>query len=257
VTSGSDRYVIVGTVADPASATAPARAAAWASPDGLAWTRAADSAAMDAGICVDTGETPFCGGMLAVTATATGFVAVGETCPGTFEGCRPAAWSTADGATWVRIDAGLDFTGRLDAVAFGAPGMVAAGRHCSGSTCSGVDALSTDGATWTFVPVAGTPSEESRLASDGGVVLGAAWDNDSKRFQVWRTTDGLTREPIEALSLPSNLQGIRSADIAVLGDQVVIVAWAWLDIPHDSGLPAQMNLSFQSPDEQQGARSQR
>lgn len=28
VTSGSDRYVIVGTVADPASATAPARAAA-------------------------------------------------------------------------------------------------------------------------------------------------------------------------------------------------------------------------------------
>jgi len=124
---------------------------------------------------------------------------------------------------------------------------VAAGRYCSESQCSGVDALSTDGATWTVVPVAGAPWQESRLASDGGVVLGAAWDYDNARFQVWRTTEGLTREPIEALSLPSDIQSIQGADIAVLVDQVVIVAWATLDIPHDSGLPAQLNLSFRSP----------
>lgn len=72
----------------------------------------------------------------------------------------------------------------------------------------------------------------------GASCSGAAWDYENARLQVWRTTDGLTREPIEALSLPSDIQFIQGADIAVLGDQVVIVAWAWLDIPHDSGLPA-------------------
>ena len=117
------------------------------------------------------------------------------------------------------------------------------------ATGSGVDALSTDGATWTFVPVAGTPSDESRLASDGGVVLGVGWKYGDATFQVWRSSDGLTRESIETISIPADVQTFSSADIAVRGNEAVIVAWVDREIPNDSGVPGlpPMNLSFQSP----------
>jgi hypothetical protein len=245
VVAGPRGYVIGGYVIDSAvpndTATYPARAAAWTSPDGITWTRAVDSADMDVGLCIDTGEDPGCGGMRAVATTATGFVAVGHRRTAADGVVRPAAWASPDGLTWVRSDTGLDFEGTLSAVAVGAPGIVATG--------SGVDALSTDGATWTYVPVTGTPSDESRLASDGGVVLGVAWNHGDARFQVWRSSDGLTREPIETISIPSDVQLFSSADIAVLGDRAVIVAWVELDTPRDGGPPPipPMNLSFQSP----------
>ncbi len=245
VAAGSGGYVIGGYVIDNAvpndTATYPARAAAWMSPDGVTWTRAVDNADMDVGLCIDTGEDPGCGGMRAVATTDTGFVAVGHRRTPGSDVVRPAAWTSPDGLTWTRSDAGLDFAGTLSAVAVGSPGIVATG--------SGVDALSTDGATWTFVPVAGTPSDESRLASDGGVVLGVGWNYGDARFEVWRSSDGLTREPIETLSIPSDVQTFSSADIAVLGDRAVIVAWVDLDTPRDSGPPPipPMNLSFQSP----------
>ena len=246
VAAGARGYVIGGYVIASAvpndTATYPARAAAWTSPDGATWTRAADNADMDVGLCIDTGEDPGCGGMRAVAATATGFVAVGHRRTPGDEVVRPAAWTSPDGLTWVRSDTGLDFGGTLSAVAVGATGIVATG--------SGVDALSTDGATWTFVPVAGNPSDESRLASDGGVVLGVGWRFGDARLQVWRSTDGLSREPIETISIPSDVLGFSSADIAVRGGRAVIVAWAIREFPRDGDGPPpvpDMSLSFQSP----------
>jgi hypothetical protein len=245
VAAGPGGYVIGGYVTDNAvpndTAIYPARAAAWMSPDGVTWTRAADNADMDVGLCIDTGEDPGCGGMRAVATTATGFVAVGHRRTPGDDIVRPAAWTSPDGGTWVRSDAGLDFAGTLSAVAVGAPGIVATG--------SGVDALSTDGATWTFVRVAGDASDESRLASAGGVVLGVAWNNVNATFQAWRSTDGLTREPIEGLSFPSDILNIQGIDIAVLGDRAMIVAWVSQLIPSDSEpvAPLELNLSFQSP----------
>jgi hypothetical protein len=90
---------------------------------------------------------------------------------------------------------------------------------------------------------------ESRLASDGGVVLGVAWNHVDATLQVWRTTDGRSREPIEGLSFPSDLLNIQSADIAVLGDRAVIVAWVSQLLPSDSEpvAPLELNLSFRSP----------
>jgi hypothetical protein len=238
-------YVIVGYVTDSEilndTATYPARAVAWASPDGLTWTRAADSPAMDVGLCIDTGEDPGCGGMRAVAATATGFVAVGHRRAPGDKVVRPAAWTSPDGLTWVLSDAGLDFPGTLVAVAVGAPGIVATG--------SGVDALSTDGATWTFVPVARPPTDESRLASDGDVILGVAWNHANAAFQGWRSMDGLTREPIETIDVPSDVVGISSADIGVRGDRAVIVVWASRTVPGDGPGPFRpdLSVSFQSP----------
>ncbi|MEX2010978.1 MAG: hypothetical protein WEF51_01940 [Chloroflexota bacterium] len=246
VAAGPGGYVIGGYVVDSTvpndAATYPARAAAWTSPDGVTWTRAADNADMDVGLCIDTGEDPGCGGMRAVAATANGFVAVGHRRTAA-DAIVPAAWTSPDGLTWVRSDAGLDFAGTLLAVAVGAPGIVATG--------SGFDALSRDGVSWTFVPASGPPSNDSRLASDGGVVLGVGWNNVNATFQAWRTTDGLTREAIETVSIPSDVLGVGSADIAVLGDQAVIVLWAIMDSPRDGdgAAPAlpDISLSFQSP----------
>lgn len=247
--AGSPRgYVIVGYVIDytgpggnARTATYPARAAAWASPDGVTWTRATDSVDLDIGLCVDTGEEPGCGGMRAVAASPAGFVAVGHRRAATGPGARPSAWTSADGLTWIRADAGLGRTGSLSAVAVGAPGVVATGP--------GVDALSTDGLTWTTRPIASPQDEESRLASDGGVVLGFGWNHSDATFHVWRTTDGLTREAIEAISIPADVQLITAADIAVLGDRAVIVIWVERQTPNDSGLPGlpPLNVSFQTP----------
>lgn len=253
IAAGPRGYVIGGYVIDNAvpndTATYPARAAAWTSPDGVTWIRAEDNPDMDVGLCIDTGEDPGCGGMRAVAVTATGFVAVGHrrTPPNAI---RPAAWTSPDGLTWVRSDAGLDFNGTLTAVAVGAPGIVATGSGFdSGATGSGFDAVSTAGDTWRFVPVTGTPVDESRLASDGGVVLGVAWNHVDATFRAWRTTDGVTRETIEGLSLPSDLLNIQGADIAVLGDRAVIVAWVSQLVPSDSEpiAPRELNLTFQSP----------
>lgn len=246
VAGGPGGYVIGGYVIDSEvpndTATYPARATAWASPDGVTWTRAADNADMDVGLCIDTGEDPGCGGLRAVAARGTGFVAVGHRRTPADGVVRPAAWTSRDGLTWVRSDAGLDFPGTLSAVAVGAPGIVATG--------SGFDALSSDGAVWTVAPATGTPSDESRLASDGAVVLGVGWRFDEPTLQVWRITDGLTREPIEAISIPSDVLGFSSADIAVRGNRAVIVLWAIREFPRDGdGTPSapDVSLSFQSP----------
>ena len=140
------------------------------------------------------------------------------------------------------MEAGLDFPGTLSAVAVGVPGIVATG--------SGRDALSTDGATWTSVPVAGIPLDDGRLASDGGVVLGVGWRFGDGTLQAWRSMDGLTREPIQTIAIPSDVLGFSSADVAVLGDRAVIVAWAIRASPRGGeGTPPvpDMSLSFQSP----------
>lgn len=265
VAANQQGYAIVGYVVNfvGPGPRAQARAAAWRSPDGVTWTRAIDTADMDVGPCVDTGEDPDCPRMRAVAPFESGFVAVGDVRSTPEPGVpgRPAAWTSRDGLTWTRSDAGLDFAGRLDAVAVGAPGIVAAGRFCVEARCSGVDAFSADGNTWAYVPVDGTPSEQSRLASDGGVVLGIGFNRDDAGLHIWRIMEPvlapgqeaetlptlLRREPIETPALPDNIQGFGEADVAVLGDRAVIVAWARLNIPHDSGLPPTMNLAFQSP----------
>ena len=107
-----------------------AHATAWASPDGVTWTRADDSEDLTLGGCAEADPRQDCGGMTAVAATPSGFVAVGYR----YEGGStqsPAAWTSPDGLTWTLTMAGLDFEGGLDSVAVGPVGVVAGGLACA------------------------------------------------------------------------------------------------------------------------------
>ncbi len=102
-------YVAVGSLVDGTRAQGPditARAAAWVSGDGVTWTRAADTADMNVGPCLDTLEEPSCGGMLGISPSGDGFVAVGYART-EFDACRPDPPSRVD----IRRRPGMDPVG--------------------------------------------------------------------------------------------------------------------------------------------------
>ena len=141
----------------------PARATAWASRDGVTWTRATDNDDMDVGPCFDTGETPDCGGMNAVVATGSGFAAVGEVRTG-IDGQppQPAAWTSKDGLTWTRAavagpggEETVNSGGFLSSVAAGDRGLVAVGTDCQPDCTGGIVATSVDGSDWTITRLTG------------------------------------------------------------------------------------------------------
>ena len=228
-----------------------AHAAAWTSPDGVTWTRATDTTAMDVGPCVDTGEAPYCGGMRAVAATAGGgFVAVGQALNGNAGQGRPAAWTSPDGLTWTLASNGLDFDGRLSAVATGGTGLVAVGMICKPDCLDGRDggvvATSIDGSTWTTAAVEGAPAL-SAVASAGEqyfAIGGTEADGSGPpQLQLWRSVDGLAWQRESSMPLIPDAIQFLGADIAASPDRVVVVVsgrWGGVD---DSF----QNVAFSSP----------
>lgn len=253
VAASPQGYVIVGYVIDfvDPGPSARARAAAWTSPDGVTWTRAADTADMDVGPCVDTGEAPSCGGMRAVVATATGFAAIGQaqTAADFTVPSRPAAWTSRDGLTWTRSDTGLDFNGLLSGVTAGGPGLVAVGTICEPSCVNvsppGVAATSRDGSTWTFSPVAGaTELGDVAFAAGQTFALGARVEflEPPAALQLWRSDDGIAWQLMPSLPTIRDATAYGSMDLTAADDRLVVVGWAEV-----SGADGVRNFTYLSP----------
>jgi hypothetical protein len=144
VTAGGPGLVAVGYD----NSSGDWRPAVWTSPDGMAWTRAADD-----------DETLGGGMMLAVAAGGPGLVAVGH--GGATEGDDPDAvvWVSADGLVWARVSHDESVFGGpglqvMQAVVAGGPGLVAVGAddYGSGRDSDAAVWLSVDGHVWSRVP---------------------------------------------------------------------------------------------------------
>jgi hypothetical protein len=188
--AGRDGYVIVGSrrVAGPGG-QARVFAAAWWSAGVTGWHRAGDETA--GALDGPDGSRQ----MLAVAATADGFVAVGS------HGPLPAAWTTPDGRTWSLADLPLP----AGATAAALQHVAAAGRTVVATgvarTAAGpvpyADRSADGGRTWTesALPVPAGTAQVSAVAAAGGgfTVTGTfgvtAGDRD---VVVWTSRDGKT-----------------------------------------------------------------
>ena len=183
--AGRDGYVIVGS-----QLVTPARtiAAAWWSAGLTGWLRAGDAVA---GAPDGTGSSQ----MLAVTATADGFLAVGS------HSSRPAAWTTAGGRTWTQTvlpqPAGAT-AAVLRHVCVGGRTVVAAGVAQTAAGQVPFAARSADGGrTWTesILPVPAGTAQVTALAAAAGrfTVTGTfgvrAGEQD---VVVWTSPNGTT-----------------------------------------------------------------
>ena len=192
--AGRDGYVIVGWQLVTGAADAaghpvtPTRtvAAAWWSAGLTGWRRAGDAGALDG-----AGNSQ----MLAVTATADGFLAVGS-----HDG-RPAVWTTPDGRTWTQADlpppAGAT-RAVLQYVAADGRTVVAAGVAQTAVGHVPFAARSADGGrTWTeaALPVpSGTAQVSALAAADGSFTVTGTFGvrPGEQDVVVWTSPDGTT-----------------------------------------------------------------
>ncbi len=245
ITADDRAYVMAGyaqTLAGDGQ-LGPAHAAAWTSPNGVDWTRATDSDDMDVGLCFDTGEEPTCGGMLDVASTPTGFVAVGRAMNGAAGPGRAAAWTSLDGLTWRRADAGLDFDGYLSGVAVGAAGLIAVGSICQ-PDCLGVAVTSTEGTGWTSVAVTGAPALEAIASSRGQqFAIGTRVDQSQGAFdlELWRSDDGVAWRRESGLPTMPDADEYIGSDIAASSDRVVVIVSA-----HVGGFASIQSMAYSS-----------
>lgn len=242
VAGGPRGYVIVGHVITDGPS---ARAVAWMSPDGVIWTRADDTAAMDVGPCVVTLEEPDCGGMAAVAATGSGFVAAGRARSGKGgnEG-RPAAWTSGDGLTWKAADVGgAGTTGSLSGVSVGGPGLVAVGELDG----HGLAATSEDGTRWSVSSVDSPALED--VASTGAEVFALGVlnrDVDPKtELQLWQSDDGVTWRQLRGLPSVAGAYGGYAMDLAAAPGRAVVIGRAGVIEP--SGADVFRIFSYASP----------
>lgn len=214
-------YVIVGYVIDNAAGPERlGRAASWTSADGVNWTRATDTSDMDVGPCIDTGEDPDCGGMRAVVATGSGFVAVGVAHTGSSPAQRrPAAWTSEDGLRWTRADDGLDVSGTLSGVTTGGRGLVAVGN----ADGRGVAATSVDGSTWRVATVIGATALQDVAAT--GTRMFAIGVRDPAEIQLWQSDDGIAWQRVEGLPWIAGASQYNGVDVAAAAGRVVVVGW--------------------------------
>jgi hypothetical protein len=195
--AGRDGYVIVGYQQQAQTAVIAGReqvvsvrtiAAAWWSAGLTGWQRAGDATAgaLDGG-----------GGrqMLAVTATADGFVAVGA------HGSRPAAWTTPDGRTWTQADLPLPAGAAravLTHVAADGRAVVAMGmaRTAAGQVPFAVRSAD-GGRTWSeaALPVPAGAAQVTGLAAANGRFTATGTFGTGTGHQdvvIWTSRDGTT-----------------------------------------------------------------
>ena len=232
--AGRDGYVIVGSQLVAAAAgqrgtSTRTIAAAWWSAGLTGWHRAGDAAAgnpmagstMAGGTAAGALDGAGNRQMLAVTATAGGFVAVGA------HGGLPAAWITPDGKTWAEADLPLPAgaTGAaLQHVAANGRTVVAAGVAQTAAGQVPFAARSADdgrGWTETALPVPAGTAQVSALAAAGGGftatgTFGAApGDRD---VVVWTSSNGATWQAATPTGLGLAAPGIQAiTGLAVSG----------------------------------------
>ncbi len=240
ITAGPDGYVMVGrALALSPTGDSEGHATAWASPDGVTWTRATDSEDLTLGGCVESDPIQDCGGMTAVAATPFGFVAVGYRWEGGTTQ-SPTAWTSPDGLTWTLTMAGLDFEGRLDSVVVGPVGVVAGGTLCAPQDCHGTSAVLGADGNWTVPPANGQAMGDlERLATVGDAMFGLTRTADL--LELWRSEDGRAWQRVEGLPSIADVQNYRGVDLAGTPDRLVVAGWAAV------GADTSRNFSYASP----------
>jgi hypothetical protein len=198
--AGQAGYVIVGsqrvTGPDGQSRTV---AAAWWSAGLDGWHRAGGAGVTSGtGVTGGTGVVGGAGGsrqMLAVAATAGGFVAVGS------HGRLPAGWTTPDGRTWSVADLPLPAgatAAALQHVAADGRTVVAAGvAQTRGGTVPYTVRSADGGRTWTEAPLpvpAGTAQVSAVVAADDGFTVAGTFGTTAgeRDVVVWTSRDGTT-----------------------------------------------------------------
>jgi hypothetical protein len=185
--AGPQIYVIVGHQDTQApDGTVTSIPAAWWSVGLTGWQRAA----------LDTTSGATTTQMTAVTAAATGFVAVGES------GDQPSAWTSPDGRNWTQADLPLPIGATravLQHVASYGRTAVAAGTAImqDGSQLPFAASSADNGATWTesALPVPQGAAAVTAIAADadGFAVVGTYGDTQAHQdVVVWTSRDGTT-----------------------------------------------------------------
>jgi hypothetical protein len=144
-------------------------AAAWASSDGITWTRTLNESVLGG-----TGDQA----MLSVTARAPGLVAVGyESSAEHPDSSAAAVWTSTDGLTWTRVPFDEEsLCGRryrhMTAVAAAGPGLVAVGYDGPHDDTDAAVWTSPEGVTWSRLPhveaVFGGPDDQRMLSVTAG-----------------------------------------------------------------------------------------
>ena len=165
----------------------PVRGLAWISSDGLTWTRVTGQIAFDGG------------GIEAVDATDSGFVAVGGA------GGHAAIWSSPDGLSWSRVaddpvfappsGAGGDSVVEAIGVAVGHGAIVAVGQAFDAGPGGAPVVMawrSVDGASWTAASVAGaTGGQVFSVAATVSRFLATGPSGDGSCLGgIWASSDG-------------------------------------------------------------------
>ncbi len=206
----NDTVVVLGLSPQRA---ADAHPLLWSSTSGGAWKAAT--------IKGDTGGSP-----ASVISFADGFLAVGAYgCPNggiysiTLVGCRPAIWTSADGATWTRVTIEETVNAQLTSVVAWDGGLLAVGGREDPSNPARNAALvlrSADAVSWQAVaPLVGLDAPVTDVAADGErlVAVGPApgAHTQAKSATAWSSIDGKTwtREP-----LPGGESGSQWARVA-------------------------------------------
>jgi hypothetical protein len=185
-----DNYVIVGYQ----QASSLQTAAAWWSAGLTSWHRASIAAASAPAASAPAART---GGtrMLAVTASADGFVAVGS------RGTRPAIWTTPDGRTWTEADLPLPAgatSAVLQHIAARGRTVVAAGTLRTPAGQLPFAARSSDGgSTWSEagLPVPSGTAQVTALAAAGESFTATGTFGTTPGHQdvvVWTSPNGAT-----------------------------------------------------------------
>jgi hypothetical protein len=184
VAAGKGGYVIVGRQAVAGQTVA----AAWWSAGLTGWQRGTDAAA---GALDGPGAARQ---MLAATASAGGFVAVGSA------GTHPGAWISANGRTWRAVTVALPMNSvraQLQQVTVNGRRIVAVGMSAtSGGQTAPFTALSVNGgATWTesLLPSPGGAAAVDAVAATGAgfTATGTVGADGHEDVVIWTATDGL------------------------------------------------------------------
>lgn len=212
-------YLAVGYAADAdGQAEGPA---AWASADGLTWTRTLDPASAPGARMlhvVASGSTLVAAGdtivaapdapSAAADAPGTGSVVLARaTLAGDAETSRPVAafWRSLDGRAWERVPSRADFTigrppledawitGLFDLVV-GGPGFVAVGATRSGGATVWTTA---DGLHWARTATLGQAVMSSVTATGTGLVAFGETGGPNSIDKTWASADGLAWRAVE------------------------------------------------------------
>ena len=197
------------------------RAVTWTSPDGLAWTRGVDSAAM------------LHAEMWGVVHTPSDYLAVGDAAADptqTDSAIRPAVWTSSDGRSWARsaelprFAAAEDADVILDSVTTVGDRVVAVG-HVSTQTSAAARAFAwwRDGDTWSVTEIGQfIPSQGVRLvAVPGGLLaLFGPGTGTSCSSSIWSSDDGsswscIGNDPVFADSTVSDAAVSPDAEVLV------------------------------------------